>query len=41
MEKFNKYNRIGADYFERKDKINFGKRMSVEQYGMLRLNKKH
>ena len=41
MAKFNKYNKIGAAYFERKDKINFGKRMSVKKYGLLRANKKH
>lgn len=41
MSKFNKYKKIGAAYFERKNKINFGKRMDVEQYGLLRANKNH
>lgn len=41
MAKFNKYNKIGSDHFERKERINFGKRMDVEQYGLLRANKKH
>ena len=41
MAKFNKYNKIASAYFERKGKINFGKRMNVEQYGLLRANKKH
>lgn len=41
MGKFNKYNRIGAEYFAWKEKVNFGKRMNVEQYGLLRANKKH
>lgn len=41
MAKFNKYNQISAEYFERKERVNFGKRMYVEQYGLLRANKKH
>ena len=34
--------RIGCDYFMRKDLINFGKRMPVDQYGLIvRANKRH
>lgn len=32
---------IAGDYAMRKDIINFGKRMPVETYGIVRANKKH
>ena len=38
MKNFNQ----GAEYFKRKDQINFGRTMPVDQYGMyVRANKRH
>lgn len=40
--KKSKITRIAGDYFMRKDQINFGKCMPVDQYGLIvRANKRH